>query len=382
MRFLSFKILVLCILLPPVLYIVSVHLLEGWLRDRYAGQIEDIYTGDTRPLLDGSVRLEDAVSRNIDRFLKSRVLIPLGVRVNVAVITGQGRILYPAVFRPAQASLLPPDPAQVAAENYTLMNQGLRVNVDVKIRYDSLISGLLLGFFVFCFLLLLYVQYKRAAGRIRRAELEKGREMARLREQEKENAQRLQALVGQRQKLNDEFEHLKGMLATEKSRAERNENEMIDEIVALEEQLKRNLEQQDAQQEEIEQLREKIQQFEKGRRKGDRQKIKAAAAVKKRFNALYKNLSVNDRAISGFVDLSDDLKLKAEELIHQLNEDPALVTVKRKVFGKKGHATVLEVIFGYKGRLYFRNLKDKRVEILAVGTKNTQARELEFLAGL
>jgi len=44
--------------------------------------------------------------------------------------------------------------------------------------------------------------------------------------------------------------------------------------------------------------------------------------------------------------------------------------------------TKIEVIFSYKGRLYFRNTKDQRVEILAVGTKNTQARELEFLAKL
>ena len=76
------------------------------------------------------------------------------------------------------------------------------------------------------------------------------------------------------------------------------------------------------------------------------------------------------------------MKIKAEEVIHQLNENPSLVTIKRKVFGGKGQKTVLEVIFGYKGRLYFRNTKEQRVEVLAMGTKNTQARELEFLARL
>jgi len=80
--------------------------------------------------------------------------------------------------------------------------------------------------------------------------------------------------------------------------------------------------------------------------------------------------------------LSEELKMKAEEVIHQLNEDPGLVRIKRKVFGGKGHQTVLEVLFGYKGRLYFRNTKDKRIEVLTIGTKNTQARELEFLAKL
>jgi hypothetical protein len=52
------------------------------------------------------------------------------------------------------------------------------------------------------------------------------------------------------------------------------------------------------------------------------------------------------------------------------------------VFGGKGQKTVLEVLFGYKGRLYFRNTKDQQIEVLAIGTKNTQARELEFLARL
>jgi len=69
------------------------------------------------------------------------------------------------------------------------------------------------------------------------------------------------------------------------------------------------------------------------------------------------------------------MKIKVEEIIHKLNEDPSFVLVKRKVFGKKGRATVQEVIFAYKGRLY----KDGKIEILTIGTKNTQAKDLEFL---
>ena len=97
---------------------------------------------------------------------------------------------------------------------------------------------------------------------------------------------------------------------------------------------------------------------------------------------LYKNISINERAISGFIELTDDLKIKSEGIIHQLNEDPNFVPVKRKVFGKKNREKVLEVMFAYKGRLYFRKAKDNKIEILAVGTKNTQARELDFLSDL
>jgi hypothetical protein len=39
---------------------------------------------------------------------------------------------------------------------------------------------------------------------------------------------------------------------------------------------------------------------------------------------------------------------------------------------------VLEVLFGYKGRLYFRNTKDRGVEVLTIGTKNTQAGSSNF----
>jgi hypothetical protein len=75
------------------------------------------------------------------------------------------------------------------------------------------------------------------------------------------------------------------------------------------------------------------------------------------------------------------MRLKAEEVIHQLNAAPDLVVVKRKVFGKKNRETVLEVVFAYKGRLYFRR-REGRVDVVAIGTKNTQERELEFLASL
>ena len=133
---------------------------------------------------------------------------------------------------------------------------------------------------------------------------------------------------------------------------------------------------------EIENLRTKITQQEKGRHKQEKQKNKTAESTKKRFNTLYKNLRINERAIYAFVELNEEMKIKAEEVIHQLNDDPSVVTIKRKVFGGKGQKTVFEVVFAYKGRLYFRNLKNRQVEVLAVGTKNTQARELEFLAGL
>ena len=104
--------------------------------------------------------------------------------------------------------------------------------------------------------------------------------------------------------------------------------------------------------------------------------------IHERFNALYKNIAFHPKAISGFASLTNELQLKAEEIVLQLNDEPKLVPIKRKVFGKKNRETVFEVIFSYKGRLYYRNTKENRAEILAIGTKHTQAKDLEFLDNL
>ena len=267
MRYLSFKILLVCILLPPVLFVVSVNLLESYLQQRYATEIENIYTGDTRALLDGSVRLEDAVNRNIDQYLKSRLLTALGLKVSVMVISGAGKIVYPADFVSTPA-LPPSDPARIAAENYTLLNAGLRVKTAVKIGYNTLISAILLACYLLISVLLLFAHYKKAAARIYQAEEEKRKEVELLRKQEKEKTDRIETLAEERQRLKEEYDRLQQALSTEKNRAQTNENEMIDEIVTLEEQLARNIARQDARQTEIEALKEKLKQYEKsqGRR--------------------------------------------------------------------------------------------------------------------
>lgn len=378
MKYISLKILILCIILPPVLYIFSVQSIESHLKGRYASEIEDIYTGDTRLLLDGSVRLKDAVHENIQRYLKSRVLISWGVKTTVLVATKRGTILYPSAFE-EEASLLPPDPMQVAADNYDLMNEGLVVSVVTKFEHNTLLSNAILAFYILVSVLALYFYYMAGLKNARREDEEKSMAIDRLLGSEKEHADKLKALEKKRENLSSEFKRIKKELKNEKIKAGRSEDEMIEEIVALEKKLEKNLALQNEQQDEIAALEEKIKRYKKERRKDVKQTTRAFDAVLKRFNVLYKNMSVNQRAITGFVDLTDDMKIKAEELIHQLNEDPNLVPIKRKVFGKKGRKTVFEVMFAYNGRLYFRKTKDNKVEVLTIGTKNTQAKDLEFL---
>ena len=380
MRYFSFKILAFCILLPPVLYIVSIQSLERYFNENYAVEIENIYLGDTRRLLDGSIRLQDLVNDNIDRFLQNKILTSYGLNLTVTVSTRKGRTLYPAPFQENPESALVEDPVRVAADNFKLMNEGLVIKLDAKVEHNELLSNVILAFYVILSLLVLYRHYRNSTNKLIQEEIEKRREINRLFQLERETSQRLQKLDRERDDLNSELHRLRISLDDEKHKAIKNEDELFDEIAALEEKLNQNLALQEEKEQEISSLKERLQQHDTEKQKSGKKKIKVSQSIRKRFNTLYKNITINERAVSGFAELNEDLKIKAEEVIHQLNQDPEQVVIKRKVFfGKRDKKTIKEVIFGYKGRLYFHNLKESGIEILAIGTKNTQAREMEFL---
>ena len=211
------------------------------------------------------------------------------------------------------------------------------------------------------------------------ADQEKSREIERLLEQEEYYEEQVETVRQKREELETRFETLKEDLEKEKQKAVRNEDGMIEEIVHLEREIDKNITLQQEQKKEIDQLSVQIVDFTKSNQRDMRQLFKASSAVRKRFETLYKNVIVHKKAISGFCSLSEDMKIKGEEVIHQINENSENVQIKRKVFSKRGRETILEVIFAYKGRLYFRQSKLKGVEILSIGTKNSQMKDLEFL---
>jgi hypothetical protein len=379
MKYFSFKIVILCILLPPVVYIFSVQSLETHLKNRYTSEIDNIYTGDTHALFEGSITIRDSINKNINLYLQSKPLISWGVDVKVTVTTKKGEILFPAFFENDENSLLQPDPIQIATENYNLMHEGLILNVNLKVGHNTLISNIILIFYIFVSFTILYYHYRSGLIKAKQDDIEKEKEIDRLLKLKNIYTEKLKFLGQDRKKLTSEAKKIKNQMEKEKEKASRNEDEMIKEIVFLEKETETNLALQIKQQEEIDSLKEKIDKYTKSLQKESRQKTKNHPSIKKRFDTIYKNLLINERAINGFIDLTDDMKIKVEEIIHQLNEDPKLVSIKRKVFGKKGHETVLEVIFAYKGRLYYRKTKDNKIEVLVIGTKNTQTKDLEFL---
>ena len=384
MTFLNFKVLLLCLLFPPLLFILTVEAVQGVFLDRYlTGRLtrglENYLVGDVRPLLDGSVALEGLIQENVRRFLRDQAVIALGVEPEVTVMTRQGTLLYPPPLD-FQGNLFISDPVQQAARNLERMEEGLVVHLSLRLGYVSWFSLLILLPYLAASLWTLHRHYRLSLQRARDAAAEDARRIEALSEKEAAHQERLAELGREREELMSGFDRIKRSLEQEKAKALKNEDLMIEEIVGLEEKLRKNLARQEEQKEEIAGLKEQIHQFEQNKGKGGASR--KDSMLGKRLRALYKNITVHDRAVDGFAALSEELRIKSEEVIHQLNEDPSLVTIKRKVFGKKGRQTVLEVVFGYKGRLYFRKAGDGRIEVLIIGTKNSQQKDLEFLNNL
>lgn len=379
MRHFPFKTLILCVLLPPLVYVFSIQFLEKTIRARYARELATMVVGDTRHLFDGSIRLQDAIRHNVDRFLNSRKLPEWGLRVNISVKTQDGIYLYPDTYDDPKSDLNALDSMAIARENFRQLNEGLTRTVEVKIEHNTLISNLILAICVGVALMVLFLFYRRGLKMSREEDLANQATIAGLATERQRSLERLERLEAQRTSLSEKIDAMKKQLDEERQKASDAETQMIDELLALEEKIGENLTQQDQQLKQIDELKQTIQQYEKAHEAKDRQLLKGADAIRKRFNALYKNIAIHDRAIDGFVGLTEEMKIKAEEVVHQLNDDPKIVQIKRKVFGKKDREKVFEVIFAYKGRLYFRNILGNRLEILVIGTKLTQNKDLAFL---
>lgn len=116
---------------------------------------------------------------------------------------------------------------------------------------------------------------------------------------------------------------------------------------------------------------------------GGRGRSRAAEVMARRLRTLYKTLEIDDRAIDDLVALRDDAnQIKAEEQLKRLAEDADNVAVRRKVGGLPEHLTIFELGFAGKGRIYYTRGKHRRFRILAVGAKNSQDTDLEYLRRL
>lgn len=382
MKYFPIKIVVLCILLTPVFYTGTLSVIEKGCEGSYQKKIENRIMEDTRNLINGSMGVSESIEKNIDRFLDADVWVKrFGLQLDILVFANEGDILYP--FFPeitAEGMDIINDKIflGIARHNYTILKQGLTVKVTPRLRHGTLGANIILAFYVSLAMGIFWVYYRRGMGQSIRENREKKKRLAELQADEKKHKKSLDVLKKERGRLLQKMTDLRESYQDAQKKASLTEEQMFDEMVSMESRLNENVDLQKEKTYEIELLKDKLKKYEQ--KKGGKKKQKGVDFVAKRFSVLYKNVDLNRRALSGLMELNDELQIKAEEVIHQLNADADKVVVKRKVFaGKKHKAASFEVLFSYNGRLYFRKGEDHRIEVVVIGTKNTQDRDMDFL---
>ena len=385
MKRFPFKILFFCIFLPPVCYMLTITFLEGYLKKRESSRLNDLVIQNPEALYEGRCTVKEGINRNIRGYLSRSFKYKLGVRTHILVKTKDDRILYPAHFgreslnetyfsEPHSESLNYPE---VAAENYRILNEGLDLSVDVRIKHNSWLSNSILVLYIFIAVLIIRKFIWKGLEETEAQDKEQRQRIGRLSDQLQEAESKLKQ-VGAKE---EEYVERIARLSRDKEALSEDIDGLLEEMERLEtglqdhRKLKEEMELQVLEfKEELESQREKLQKPKK--------KKKSLENTGKRLGVLYKNLAFTDRAVEGFLSLTDDFQLKAEEFIHKLNEDESRIPVKRKVFGKGGKMNVLEVLFAYSGRIYYQKDTQAKIKVLAIGTKNTQEKDLAYLESI
>lgn len=382
MKNFSYKILFLCIFLSPICYLGTLNVLERYLQSKEFNTLQDVIIQDLAALYEGRYSVKVEIHRNISEYLKRDLRFRLGLVINIVVKTVDDRILYPTQSTKVDSeeksfSELPRDSlryTEVASENFKILSDGLMLTVKAQIRQNSWISNSILVFYILVALMVIWLSVRK---RIKVAE-----------EEEKERKRFVQRLADQLDQAEESSKAAKAKEAEYLARIDalrRDKDGLTTDVDALLEEI----EKQEAGLGEQKQLREELEnqvvqlRTEIDRTSGKpRKKRKTSESTRKRFAVLYKNVTFSDRALEGFIDLTDEFQLKAEQVIRTLNDDESAVPVRRKVFGKGGKMNVLEVAFSYSGRIYYQKDSQAKKTIVAVGTKNTQEKDLAYLESI
>lgn len=392
MRFLPFRILLLCVLMPPLLYMGTLKGIEEVLQVVWRSDLQNSLITDTTALLQGRERVESMVERNIRTYFDNSVFASLGAVPDITARTEDGRILYPEApeevtdFASQGQSLtedefgLPPD--QIAERNVSILQDGVVFSLNVFIPRSSWLANFVLAFYILLFVGLLHQAYRIRSRRAEEAEAAREQELKSLQQRLGQEQERVQETQAREKNYNQEIARLKSALSQADSRLQETEEEALAELEALERKLEQSVAAREQREEEIENLSREMEKLQASGKSGNKKQDKQVDQALKRFKTLYKNLEFHRRAVEGFLQLSQEQQLKSEELIHLLDRDASAVKVKRKVFSKTGAAPALETEFAHRGRIYWRRGANGKTVVLAIGTKNTQTKDLHYLEGL
>jgi prefoldin subunit 5 len=193
-------------------------------------------------------------------------------------------------------------------------------------------------------------------------------EIATLERERSELEQRLKKLAQREQSVRHKAARF-GDLDREREALE----DLLDEAV-------QDLEQKDG---EISSLTERLNKAAKAPTQSSGGRARGAEQLGKRMRTLYRNLEVDDRALQDMLALGDEsLRLRAEESLKRLDDDPDQAAVRRKVGGLPSHLTIFELGFAGKGRIYYTRGSQRPFRVLKVGGKASQKQDLEYLSRL
>ena len=386
MKNFPFKILFLCIFLPPVCYILTLNGLEKYLVKRETERVQDLMIQNQQELFEGRHTIKEEINRNIGRYLSDDFKHKIGIKTEILVRTRDDRILYPSQTKLdttspfqeeggfAETGLESLRYTEVASENYRILNEGLVLDVDLEIGQNTWLANSILIVYIFLSLAVLQAFIRRGIRQTEKEEAEQKRLVQRLSQQLNQAEDKLKEVETRESEYVDRI----AALRKDKDELTRDVDGLLEELESQEAGLKEQKRIKEEMAGQVAQLKEELDRLAQQSRKIK----KTVEATKKRFGVLYRNLLFTDRALEGFLALTEEFQLKAEETIHKLNEDESAVTVKRKVFGKGGKMDFLEITFAYSGRLYFQKDSQARKMIVAIGTKNSQDKDLAYLESI
>lgn len=373
-------------------YLLSVKGMERYLEGHFVDLAEQaaIVTNLETPI---ALQIQQQMDELIE---ESPWVVYGGVDVRVLVLARDGLTW---IYVGGRAIPPPPslDLAQILEEAATLLPAS--VDVVVSVPHNALVSNAILLVYAVLFLQAL-VLYSRATERRSNqllAEAVAAREQSTARvigiERELENVrqQLLEVEPAQREhgdeirSLQREREGLQAKIAALASREEELRGkaeqavELDQERQALEDLLEEASSDISAKETEIQTLEQRLKRATRGSASKERE----SDVLARRLRTLYKNLEFDDRAIGDLVALRDEsMKLKAEAQMKNLADDSENVSIRRKVGGLPPQLSIFELGFAGKGRIYYTRGKQRRFRILAIGAKNSQKTDLEYLSRL
>jgi len=406
MNYISFRLLFICIFLPPILYIFSIQILEQYLQNTRARDFHNIIIQDYEAVYNGKHRIEEEINTNIARYFEKDTLRKFGVITKIMVSTKQGKLLYPYSYEEGDLFFSKEGTfdnesnelfnyVKTAERNFQILNDGLTLSVDVRLKHNSWLTNSIMIVYLFSSILILYWYYKRRYNELaaireneqRRIDLlsqqlrESEISLDELSKKEEDYVSKIQNLKNDKEDLESDIAQLEDEIEIQKKKSSEIDG-FLDEMEKLEEEASTHRALKEEKEREIAQLREEIDQLRRLEKHGAKRRKKDTESATKRFTVLYKNVLFHRKAIEGYLFLTQDFQLKAEEIIQRLDADDPSVDVKRKLFTKKGKLPILEVIFSYSGRIYFKKRDDTKIEIVAIGTKNTQDHDIKFIEGI